>query len=246
MKDGQPESLAEALLLIEKMKGKLSEKDQKIEKQKQEIQKQQDEINELKEKLALKQAREFGKKSEKTRKLNENLPFAIADEDSDVQIENPCPSVTDEDLAAESEEQAEYTPKKKKKSKTEFSFRDSELSESEVIQDLTEEQRKYPNCGTTMVKIREEITYRLVHIPAREYIEKVVRYIYECPLCIKDNDKPVTKSAKDKHVIEKSLATPELLAFVFVQKHMMHTPYYCLEDAYNWQGIHLSRQNFCN
>ena len=246
MKDGKPESLAEALLLIEKMKGKLSEKDQKIEKQKQEIQKQQDEINELKEKLALKQAREFGKKSEKTRKLNENLPFAIADEDPDVQIENPCPSVTDEDLAAESEEQAEYTPKKKKKSKTEFSFRDSELPEREVIQDLTEEQRKCPNCGTTMVKVREEITYSLVHIPAREYIEKIVRYIYECPLCIKDDDKPVTKSAKDKRVIEKSLATPELLAFVFVQKHMMHTPYYCLEDAYNWQGIHLSRQNFCN
>lgn len=246
MKDGQPESLAEALLLIEKMKGKLSEKDQKIEKQKQEIQKQQDEINELKEKLALKQAREFGKKSEKTRKLNENLPFAIADEDPDVQIENPCPSVTDEDLAAESEEQAEYTPKKKKKSKTEFSFRDSKLPEREVIQNLTEEQRKCPNCGTTMVKVREEITYRLVHIPAREYIEKIVRYIYECPLCVKDDDKPVTKSAKDKRVIEKSLATPELLAFVFVQKHMMHTPYYCLEDAYNWQGIHLSRQNFCN
>lgn len=84
MKDGQPESLAEALLLIEKMKGKLSEKDQKIE--------------------------------------------------------NPCPSVTDEDLAAESEEQAEDTPKKKKKSKTEFSFRDSKLPEREVIQDLTEEQ----------------------------------------------------------------------------------------------------------
>ena len=115
MKDGKPESLAEALLLIEKMKGKLYEKDQKIEKQKQEIQKQQDVINELKEKLALKQAREFGKKSEKTRKLNENLPFAIADEDPDVQIENPCPSVTDEDLAAESEEQAEDTPKKNTK-----------------------------------------------------------------------------------------------------------------------------------
>lgn len=47
-------------------------------------------------------------------------------------------------------------------------------------------------------------------------------------------------------MIEKSLATPELLAFVFVQKHMMHTPHYCLENAYNWQGIHLSRQNFCN
>ena len=38
MKKGQPESLAEALLLIEKMKGQLSEKNEKIEKQKLEIQ----------------------------------------------------------------------------------------------------------------------------------------------------------------------------------------------------------------
>ena len=38
MKNGQPESLAEALLLIEKMKGQLSQKNEKIEKQKLEIQ----------------------------------------------------------------------------------------------------------------------------------------------------------------------------------------------------------------
>lgn len=38
MKKGQPESLAEALLLIEKMKGQLSEKNEKLEKQKLEIQ----------------------------------------------------------------------------------------------------------------------------------------------------------------------------------------------------------------
>ena len=38
MKNGQPESLAEALLLIEKMKGQLSEKNEKLEKQKLEIQ----------------------------------------------------------------------------------------------------------------------------------------------------------------------------------------------------------------
>ena len=38
MKNGQPESLAEALLLIEKMKGNWPKKNEKIEKQKLEIQ----------------------------------------------------------------------------------------------------------------------------------------------------------------------------------------------------------------
>ena len=46
MKNGKPESLAEALLLIEKMKGHLFEKNEKIEKQKLEIQEQQNEIRE--------------------------------------------------------------------------------------------------------------------------------------------------------------------------------------------------------
>ena len=37
MKDGKPESLAEALLLLEKMNARLSEKDQKIREQQAEI-----------------------------------------------------------------------------------------------------------------------------------------------------------------------------------------------------------------
>lgn len=106
--------------------------------------------------------------------------------------------------------------------------------------------RELPIFDSTMKKVREETSYRVVHIPASEYIEKVVRYIYECPECLDENEKPVTKSKKEKRIIEKSPATAGLLAHVFVSKHMMHTPYYCLEDAYNWQGVHFSRQNFCN
>ena len=76
MKNGQPESLAEALLLIEKMKGQLSKKNEKIEKQKLEIQEQQNEIRKkqveierLNELLAHKRYREFAAKSEKTKKI---------------------------------------------------------------------------------------------------------------------------------------------------------------------------------
>ena len=49
MKDGKPESLAEALLLLEKMNARLSEKDQKIREQ-------QAEIKILNEKLAIERA----------------------------------------------------------------------------------------------------------------------------------------------------------------------------------------------
>lgn len=57
MKDGKSESLAEALLLLEKMNARLSEKDQKIREQ-------HAEIKILNEKLAVKRAREFASKTE--------------------------------------------------------------------------------------------------------------------------------------------------------------------------------------
>lgn len=57
---------------------------------------------------------------------------------------------------------------------------------------------------------------------------------------------PVTKIASDKRIIERSIATPELLSHVFVGKYQRHTPFYCQEESYNWQGINLSRQNMCN
>lgn len=111
MKNGQLESLAEALLLIEKIKGQLSEKNEKIEKQKLEIQEQQNEIREkqveierLNELLAHKRYREFAAKSEKTRKIYAEKSFEVADENPEIRIENPCPSVTVEDeIQAESE-----------------------------------------------------------------------------------------------------------------------------------------------
>ena len=71
-------------------------------------------------------------------------------------------------------------------------------------------------CGSMRKKVREEKRYRVVQIPATEYIEEVIRYVYECPNCVDENDRPVTKSAKEKRIIEKSPVTPSLLAHIFV------------------------------
>ena len=56
-----------------------------------------------------------------------------------------------------------------------------------------------------MVKVREIVSERIVHVPSSEYIEEVHRYVYECQICIGDNDKPVRKAAKEKRIIEPSL-----------------------------------------
>ena len=107
------------------------------------------------------------------------------------------------------------------------------LPKAVVHIDLTEEEKICPNCGTQMKRVNVERSERLVHVPSYEYIEVVERYVYECPSCVGDNDKPVRKTAEEKRIIEKSIATPELLSSVFMGKYQNHTPYYCQEDAYN-------------
>ena len=92
MKDGKPESLAEALLLLEKMNARLSEKDQKIREQ-------QAEIKILNEKLAVKRAREFASKTESLKKLYESQPFLFDAEEMGLKLENQCPEISDEDIA---------------------------------------------------------------------------------------------------------------------------------------------------
>lgn len=44
----------------------------------------------------------------------------------------------------------------------------------------------------------------------------IIHYVYECSNCVDENDRPVTKSAKEKRIIEKSPVTPSLLAHVFL------------------------------
>lgn len=85
-----------------------------------------------------------------------------------------------------------------------------------------------------MAKVRVQASERIVHVPGYEYIEVIEKEVYECPDCVNDDDTPVTKIASDKRIIERSIATPELPAHVFMGKYQRHTPFYCQKESYNW------------
>ena len=97
-----------------------------------------------------------------------------------------------------------------------------------------------------MARVRVQTSERIVHVPGYEYIEVIEKEVYGYLDCVNDDDTPVTKIASDKRIIERSIATPELLSHVFMGKYQRHTPFYCQEESYNLQGINLSRQNMCN
>ena len=179
MKDGKSESLAEALLLLEKMNVRLSEKDQKICEQ-------QAEIKILNEKLAVKRAREFASKTESLKKLYESQPFLFDAEEMGLKLENQCPENSDEDIAQALSDDDLFDKKSEKKKPGRTRNKSKNLPRQKYVIDLTEEERICSNCGTKMVKVREIVSERIVHVPSSEYIKEVHRYVYECQNCLED------------------------------------------------------------
>ena len=179
MKETVPETLKEALKLIEKQKQELQKKDSELQKQQEEIIKARAEIERLNEQLAIKRAREFAARSEKSSHINSDqkeLPFDIENQ----------------------------TPENAVKEKNSESYGETE-----------------------MAKVRVQVSERIVHVPGYEYIEVIEKEVYECPNCVNDDETLVIKIAGDRRIIERSIATPELLAHVFMGKYQRHTPFYC-------------------
>ena len=110
MKNGQPESLAEALLLIEKQKKRISEQEEKIRAQ-------QGEIKILNDKLAVKRAREFAAKTESLKKLAQMQPLLFDLEDLGITVEHQCPSPSDEEIEQAINDEDLFGRKNDKKNK---------------------------------------------------------------------------------------------------------------------------------
>lgn len=261
MKDIVPETLEEALKVIEKQKLELHEKESEIQKKESELQKkdselqkQQEEIikarveiERLNEQLAIKRAREYAARSEKSSHINSDqkeLPFDIENQS----LEN---AVKEESSELYEETEIPVSDKSKSTGKSNAGRKaaskiNGNLPKRRYVITLSESERICNKCGTEMTKVRVQVSERIVHVPSYEYIEVIEKEVYECPNCVNDDDTPVTKIASDKRIIERSIATPELLAHVFMGKYQRHTPFYCQEESYNWQGINLSRQNMCS
>lgn len=283
MKNGIPETLEEALKLIEKQNQDLLLKNQtienqqieienqqieivnqqiEIENQQTELQKRQKEIAEahaeiatalaeiahLNEQLAIKRAREFAARCEKSSRINSEqneLPFDLENINLENAIKEEDSKLTEE-TEISSFEQETKSEKKSNAGRKSASKINNNLAKRRYVITLSEAERICNKCETMMKKVRVQVSERIVHVPGYEYIEIVEKEVYECPNCVNDDDSPVTKVASDKRIIERSIATPELLAHVFMGKYQRHTPFYCQEESYNWQGINLSRQNMCN
>jgi len=157
--------------------------------------------------------------------------------------EAPDTDVEPETEPAETEEIPSYTRKKPGRKAI-----DDSLQRQDVVIDIPESEKQCA-CGCALVRIGEEVSERLQVVPARMWVERIIRPKYACRNCegSGDEEKPAVRIASaPASLIPGSIVTPGLLAFVFINKYADHLPFYRQEKSFERIGIHISRQNMSN
>lgn len=121
----------------------------------------------------------------------------------------------------------------------------NKLAEVEIIHDLNEEEKNCPNCGNTLVRIGETVTYKLKYIPAKLIKEKHVYPTYKCTKCYKDDITTIVKAPNDL-AFPKSMASSSLVANIISDKFSRYLPLYRQEKLFRNVGLDISRANLSN
>ena len=213
----------------------IKEKDEEIKKLKEEGKEKDLKILGLEERLQTQLAYRFGSHSEKS--FEQLSLFDNLDDDFP-----EAEMLTSEELKEVLEENT-LTVKAYKRRKCGRKKIADNLERVPIYHDIPEEE-KICGCGAKLVKVGERFTERLNIIPERIYVEKHIYPVYACRVCegSGDEDHPVFRQAPaTKNIIPKSIATPGLLSYIFINKYCNHMPYYRQSKDFERKGIDLSR-----
>ena len=92
------------------------------------------------------------------------------------------------------------------------------------------------SCGCTLRRIGEDLSEKLNFRPAQFYKEQHIRGKWVCDQCDTLIQEPMPA-----YVIDKGIATPELLSHVLVSKYADHLPLYRQRLIYQRVGVDLAR-----
>ena len=118
----------------------------------------------------------------------------------------------------------------------------ADLPREDIIHDLPEEEKVCPHDGTELKCIGSDDHEQLDIIPAQIKVIRHKRLKYACPCC----DQHIVTAKKPRQPIEKSIASPGLLAFVATQKYCDALPLYRQSEMFKRIGIELDRTNLAN
>jgi len=115
------------------------------------------------------------------------------------------------------------------------------LERRRVVHDLSDSERRCPECHGELKHIGEEVSERLEYIPASLYVIEEVCQKYAC-----EKGCTVVTAQKPMQPIEKGLPGPGLLAHVVVSKYGDHLPLHRQEGMFEREGVKLSRSTMCD
>lgn len=94
-------------------------------------------------------------------------------------------------------------------------------------------------CGCQMTQIGQDVQDNLGFVPKQFYRERHVYPKYTCRNA-ECNRERLVQAKTDAQIIDKSVATPELLAHVLISKYADHLPLYRQSLIYQRSGVYLS------
>tara|TARA_B100000446_G_scaffold137525_1_gene129909 strand:- start:8234 stop:9733 length:1500 start_codon:yes stop_codon:yes gene_type:complete len=178
---------------------------------------------------AVRQARhkQFGPSSEKV-STDQGQLFNEPEADSDV-------------VTSEVEETTSEVKSHTRKKKPRVSI-PADYPREDILHDLPDSEKTCPHDGTALKHIGFDDHEQLDIIPAQVKVLRHRRLKYACPCC----DQHIVTAKKPKQAIEKSIASPGLLAHVAVQKYCDALPLYRQSTIFKRSGIELERSNLSN
>lgn len=192
----------------------------------------QDEIKILKEQILILTDRLYGRKSEKTNQLYEQL-LLFTEKNDEATI--PAP---------EEPEIAVPTHTRKKRGRKAIP---DDLPRVEVVHDI-DAADKVCECGCAKARCGEDICEKYDVIPPTFRVIRHIRPKYACRNCEGvDSDKPAVMIAPvPPTLIPKGNATAGLIAYIVTQKFADALPLYRQEKILARHGVHIPRATLCN
>lgn len=147
-----------------------------------------------------------------------------------------------EEVIESSEEELEVAvPAHTRKKKKRVSI-PADLPREEIIHDLPESEKICPHDGTPLTHIGDESHEQLDIEPAKIKVLRHLRRKYACPCC----KKHLITATKPAQPIEKSIASPGLLAYITVSKYVDALPLYRQVNIFKRIGVELDRTTLAN
>jgi len=118
----------------------------------------------------------------------------------------------------------------------------ADIPRVDIIHDLPDDQKICPHDGTALKRIGSEAHVQLDIIPAKVQALNHIRYKYVCPCC----EQYLITATKPAQPIEKSIASPGLLAYIATQKYVDALPLYRQVEIFKRIGIEMDRDTLAS